>query len=59
MPRQANYNQWTTGANERDRTAEAAQRDVDISNPFEDPEVCRRIAEIIARSARNATKSGR
>jgi hypothetical protein len=59
MPRQANYIEWTSDTDERDHTAKAVLRDVDIGNPFDDPEVRRRMAELIAQSARKSTKSDR
>jgi len=56
MPRHAHYIEWTPDVDERERPADDAMRDVDLENPFDDPEVRQRIAELIARCARNAKK---
>jgi hypothetical protein len=59
MPRGSNHIEWTSNADECDHTAKTVLRDVDIGNPFDDPEVRRRMAEVIAQSARKSTKSDR
>jgi hypothetical protein len=59
MPDQANCIEWRRGTDESDHTAEDALRDNDITNPLDDPEVCRRMAEIIVRSVRNSPGSRR
>jgi hypothetical protein len=52
MPRHANYIEWTRADDETDRTAPNTSYDVDIDNPFDDPDVRQRMAELIARSVR-------
>jgi hypothetical protein len=50
MPRHANYTEWTRADGDTDRTAPPTSYDVNIDNPFDDPEVRQRMAELIARS---------
>jgi hypothetical protein len=57
MPRHANYAELTSDLDETDRTARKNLPDVDRENPFDDPEVRQRIAELIARSVRSEKKS--
>jgi hypothetical protein len=52
MPRHANYIEWTRADDETDRTARKTSYEVDTENPFDDPEVRQRMAELIARSVR-------
>jgi hypothetical protein len=52
MPRHANYIEWTRADDGTDRTAPNTSYDVDLNNPFDDPEVRQRMAELIARSVR-------
>jgi Spy/CpxP family protein refolding chaperone len=57
MRRQTNYTEWSSDVDETDRTARENLRDFETENPFDDPEVRQRIAELIARSARIDKKS--
>jgi hypothetical protein len=57
MPRHANYIEWTPTGDESDRTPRESLCELDNENPFEDPEVRRRMAEVIARAVRNQKKS--
>jgi hypothetical protein len=56
MPRHANYMEGTD-SDAADRTSRDIFSDVIMEDPFDDPEVRRRIAELIARSARKEKKS--
>jgi hypothetical protein len=59
MPRHAHYIEWEPDLDESNRAAESEMRDVDVENPFEDPEVRQRMAELIARAARRTKRTGR
>jgi hypothetical protein len=59
MPRHAHYTERPPETDDGDRTAEADTRDVDIENPFDDPEVRQRMADLIARAARKAKNTRR
>ncbi len=57
MPRHASYTEWTSAGGEIDRTPQESVRELDYENPFDDPEVRQRIAELIARSIRGGKNS--
>jgi hypothetical protein len=57
MPRDANYIEWTPARDESDRTRRESFCDIDNANPFDDPDVRQRMAEVIARAVRNQKKS--
>jgi hypothetical protein len=57
MPRQASYIELTSAGDETDRTARESFCELDNENPFDDPEVRQRIAELIVRSVRSEKKS--
>jgi hypothetical protein len=59
MPRHEHYIEWAPDRGDREQTTAADARDIDIENPFDDPEVRRRMAELIARAARQTKKSSR
>jgi hypothetical protein len=52
MPRHANYTEGSRTDDETDRTAPNTSYNIDLDNPFDDPEVRQRMAELIARSVR-------
>jgi hypothetical protein len=56
MPRHAHHTEWTD-SDAADRTSRDIFSDVITEDPFDDPEVRQRIAELIARSARKEKKS--
>jgi hypothetical protein len=56
MPRHANYTEWAD-SDAADRTSRDIFCDVVTQDPFGDPEVRQRVAELIARSARKEKKS--
>jgi hypothetical protein len=57
MPRHANYTEWVSTRDETDRTARGSVCELDYENPFDDPDVRQRIAELIVRSVRSEKKS--
>lgn len=56
MPRHASYTEWTSARDDIDRTPPESVCELDYENPFDDPEVRQRIAELIARSIRGEKK---
>jgi hypothetical protein len=51
--------EWIPEADEGQSMQADVAREPNIDNPFDDPEVRQRVAELIARSARGAKKFGR